>query len=451
MKDVPALTRFACLALALLALAGLLAACGPAATPSAPSPAATTPAPATRAAAATRSASPTPVASPTGAASATAASATAASATPAATAGPAGEVAVRLELLADGLERPLYLTHAGDGSERLFVVEQAGRIRTLAADGALAPEPLLDIRERVSSGGERGLLSVAFSPDFAADRAFYVDYTDLNGDTVIARYQLVPGQPGEPPRADPASATTILAVDQPAANHNGGQIVFGPDGYLYVAFGDGGGGNSRNGQALDTLLGKLLRLDVARASAGQPYAIPPDNPFVADPAARPEIWAYGLRNPWRFSFDRATGDLYIADVGSSTYEEISFQPGASAGGENYGWDLAEGDDCRAGPGGCAGLVAPIVAYGRGEGDCVVVGGYVYRGARYPQLQGTYFFGDYCSGRIWSFAAADVASGRPAYRLLLDSELRIASFGEDEAGELVVVDLSGAVYRLAAAP
>jgi len=362
----------------------------------------------------------------------------------------AGEIRLDLEEFTRGFERPLYLTHAGDGSGRLFVVEQAGRIRVVEADGRVHDQPFLDIRDRVSSGGERGLLSVAFHPDYRTNGFFYVDYTDLNGDTVVARYRV---STDDPNRADPDSAQTILSIDQPAANHNGGLLLFGPDGYLYIGLGDGGGGNSQNGQRMDTLLGKLLRIDVNQTSGDKPYAIPPDNPFINDPNVRPEIWASGLRNPWRFSFDRTTGDLYIGDVGSGTYEEISFQPANSKGGENYGWSLMEGTSCREGSG-CdvAGLILPLVEYNHSASDstrnCVVVGGYVYRGSRYPTLQGSYFFGDYCSGRIWAFAAANAAARKTAYRELLDTDLRIGSFGEDEAGELFVVDIGGGgVYRI----
>src|SRR5918998_877978 len=249
-----------------------------------------------------------------------------------------------LELVADGFDQPVQVVDPGDGSRRLFVVEQPGRIRIIH-DGQVVPEPFLDITDLVGCCGERGLLGLAFHPDYAKTGDLFVNYTDHNGDTVVARYQV---STADPNRADPASAETILAVDQPAANHNGGLLLFGPkDGHLYIGLGDGGGGNGQNGQDLSTLLGKILRIDVKGTSADAPYGIPPDNPFVDQPEARPEIWVLGVRNPWRFSFDRVTGDLWIGDVGSATYEEVNYQPAASPGGENYGWDLMEGTVCRA--------------------------------------------------------------------------------------------------------
>jgi glucose/arabinose dehydrogenase len=340
-----------------------------------------------------------------------------------------------------GLARPLYLTHGGDGSGRVYIVEQAGRIRVAESDGTLQDELFLDIVSLVDSGGERGLLGVAFHPDFAENGLFFVNYTDLNGDTNIVRYHAP-----DPYTADPDSAATILFIDQPAGNHNGGLLKFGRDGYLYIGMGDGGGGNSQNGQRPDTLLGKMLRLDVDQTSGDKLYAIPPDNPFVDDAEFLPEIWVYGLRNPWRWSFDRLNGDLYIGDVGSALFEEISYQRGDSAGGENYGWPAMEGTTCRQ-EDACEDMVLSIVAYGRGEGVCVVTGGYVYRGEQYPALQGTYLFGDYCTGQIWGFPAEQAASETVNYEELLDTDLRIASFGEDEAGELYVVSLSGSVYRI----
>ena len=347
-----------------------------------------------------------------------------------------------LELVADGFDQPVQVVDPGDGSGRLFVVEQPGRIR-IVRDGQVVPEPFLDISDLVGCCGERGLLSVAFHPDYANNGDVFVDYTDRNGDTVVARYQV---STTDPNRADPASAETILSVDQPAANHNGGLLLFGPkDGYLYIGLGDGGGGNGQNGQDLSTLLGKILRIDVDRPAGGLPYAIPPDNPFVDQPGARPEIWALGLRNPWRFSFDRVTGDLWIGDVGSATYEEVNYQPAASPGGENYGWDLMEGTACRA-EGGCDAFVAPVSGFDRDEG-CVVTGGYVYRGSAMPDLHGVYLFADYCSGRVWGL----VRDASNAWTRLgpVETGLRISSFGEDATGELYVVDIQGAIYRLRA--
>lgn len=351
--------------------------------------------------------------------------------------------AVGVELVAEGFERPVHVASAGDDSGRLFVVEQEGRIRIVEGGRVLA-EPFLDIVELVGSrGSEQGLLSVAFDPNDATNGSFFVDYTDRDGDTRVVRYAV---SIDDPNRTDPASALPILSVDQPAGNHNGGLLLFGPDGHLYVGFGDGGGGGSANGQRPDTLLGKILRLDVRAATAERPYAIPSDNPFAGDPATRPEIWVTGLRNPWRFGFDRLTGDLFIGDVGSATYEEVNYQPGNSPGGENYGWPIKEGTDCRAEAAACAepALIDPIAQYGRDLGS-VVVGGVVYRGSALPALVGTYLFADYGRGTIWGLGRdADGAWTRSAP---VETDLTISSFGEDERGELYVVDLGGALYRL----
>jgi glucose/arabinose dehydrogenase len=347
-----------------------------------------------------------------------------------------------LELVADGFDQPVQVVDPGDGSGRLFVVEQPGRIR-IVDDGQVVPEPFLDISDLVGCCGERGLLSVAFHPDYATTGDVFVDYTDRNGDTVVARYHV---STTDPNRLDATSTESILTVDQPAANHNGGLLLFGPkDGDLYIGLGDGGGGNGQNGQDLSTLLGKILRIDVDGPAGGPLYAVPPDNPFVDRPGARPEIWALGVRNPWRFSFDRVTGDLWIGDVGSATYEEVNFQPATSAGGENYGWDAMEGTTCRV-AGGCDAFVPPVSGFDRDEG-CVVTGGYVYRGSAMPDLHGVYLFADYCSGRVWGLIR-DTSS---AWRRLgpVETGLRISSFGEDATGELYVVDIEGAIYRLRA--
>ncbi|MFQ5614550.1 MAG: PQQ-dependent sugar dehydrogenase [Anaerolineae bacterium] len=345
--------------------------------------------------------------------------------------------AITLRLVADGFDEPVYLTQANDGSNRLFVVERHGKIRVIQ-DGQVQLESFLDIDGRVGSESrEQGLLSLAFHPDFANNRLLFVNYTDNNGDTVIARYQTTP----DGRRVDPATARTLLTIPQPFDNHNGGQLQFGPqDGYLYIGAGDGGAGGDPqgNGQNLATLLGKMLRIDV---DVGEPYAVPANNPFVNNPTARSEIWAYGLRNPWRFSFDRRTGDVYIADVGQDRFEEIDFEPAGGAGGLNYGWAIMEGahcfqsDDCDR-----TGLVLPIAEYGR-EGGCSVTGGYVYRGSRFPTLEGIYFYADFCSGKIWGLRAG------AAPRELLETGLNISSFGQDDAGEVYVIDLGGGVYRL----
>jgi glucose/arabinose dehydrogenase len=347
---------------------------------------------------------------------------------------------VGLDLVADGFDQPIQVVDPGDGSGRLFVVEQPGRIH-IVRDGRVVPEPFLDITNLVGCCGERGLLSVAFHPDYANNGYVFVDYTDSNGGTVVARYRV---SSTDPDRADPASAKTILFIDQPAANHNGGLLLFGPqDGYLYIGLGDGGGGNGQNGQDLSTLLGKILRIDIDQMTDDLRYAIPPDNPYVDQPGARPEIWALGLRNPWRFSFDRVTGDLWIGDVGSATYEEVNYQPAAGAGEENYGWDLIEGTACDTG-GGCDAFVAPVSGFDHDEG-CVITGGYVYRGSTIPDLHGVYLFADYCSGRVWGL----VRDASNAWTRLgpVETGLRISSFGEDASGEFYVVDIQGAVYRL----
>ncbi len=347
---------------------------------------------------------------------------------------------IELQPIVSGLNRPVYLTHAGDGSGRLFIVEQGGRIRLLK-DGQLLERPFLDIRSLVSCCGERGLLSVAFHPRFSENGFFYVNYTDRRGDTVIARYQVS----NNPDVATTRGARTLLTISQPFPNHNGGQLQFGPDGFLYIGTGDGGaaGDPRNNAQNLQSLLGKILRLDV---DAGQRFGIPPDNPFVGQSGVREEIWAYGLRNPWRFSFDRQTGDLYIADVGQDRWEEIDYQPADSPGGENYGWRIMEGFHCFNPPSNCdqSGLTLPIHEYSHGEG-CSVTGGYVYRGHEIPELVGVYLFGDFCSGTIWGLQ--QVEPGVWERVVLLHTELQLSSFGEDESGELYAIDLRGTVYRI----
>jgi glucose/arabinose dehydrogenase len=352
--------------------------------------------------------------------------------------------AFALEPVADGFERPVDVVDPGDGSGRLFVVEQAGRIE-IVRDGRAEEQAFLDITNRVGCCGERGLLSLVFHPDYAENGSFYVDYTDQEGDTQIVRYRV---STDDPDRADPASAETLLSVAQPAANHNGGRLLFGPDGYFYIGLGDGGGGNGQNGQKLDTLLGKILRIDVDREENGKPYAIPPDNPLAGDPAARPEIWVWGLRNPWRIAFDRATGDLWIGDVGSSVYEEINLVPAGSGGGQNFGWNLMEGFDCRESDAtACADFVPPVSGFDRDAG-CVVTGGTVYRGSTVPALVGVYLFADYCGAGVWGLgrdASGDWVTAGP-----IVAGRRIVSFGEDAAGELYVVDLDGGISRIVAA-
>jgi len=349
-----------------------------------------------------------------------------------------------LKRVASGLKSPVFVTNAGDGTNRLFIVEQPGRILVMK-DGQLLPKPFLDIRSRVAFGGERGLLGLAFHPDFEVNGVFVIDYTRNSGhvgDTVIARYTAAPGSDV----ADASSAQTLMVVSQPQTNHNGGMVVFGPDRYLYIGMGDGGAGGDQgpghapqgNGQSLTTLLGKLLRIDVPATGA---YTIPSTNPRISSTARR-EIWSYGLRNPWRFSFDRATGALYVADVGQGAWEEVDYRPASSKGGENYGWPVFEGTHTYRG-GRLTGDIKPVTQYPHSGGDCSVSGGYVYRGQKIPSMFGFYVFGDYCSGRIRTLVNFN---GHWRASVLVDTSLLISSFGEDEAGELYVVHLGGAIYR-----
>jgi len=346
---------------------------------------------------------------------------------------------LELEAVATGLSRPLLVTHAGDGSGRLFIAEQQGAIRVVR-DGILLPTPFLDVDPISACCGEQGLLGLAFHPAYAANGTFFVSYSDNAGDSVVARYQV---SAADPDVADPASATVVVTQDQPYANHNGGQIAFGPDGYLYVALGDGGsaGDPLNSGQTLSTLLGKLLRVDVDGddfpTDPNRNYAIPPTNPFAGDPSALDEIWAWGLRNPWRFSFDRATGDLFIADVGQNQWEEVNFQPASSPGGENYGWRRMEGTHCYNPSTNCndGTLTLPILEYSHASG-CSVTGGYRYRGPDFPNLRGHYLFADYCSGQVWG-AVPD--GGGWIATPLLATGFAVSTFGEDEAGELYVAD------------
>lgn len=348
---------------------------------------------------------------------------------------------IRLEKVIGGFQQLTYLTHAGDGSGRLFVVEKSGRV-WIVRDGKRQPEPFLDIQDRVRSReSERGLLSIAFHPQYKTNGRFFVDYTDQKGHTVVAEYRVS----DDPNRADPNSERVLLYIEQPAANHNGGQLQFGPDGYLYIGMGDGGraGDPWGNAQNLGVLLGKMLRIDV---DGGEPYGIPPDNPFVGRQGTRPEIWAYGLRNPWRFSFDRKTKDLYIADVGQNKWEEIDVAPAPDSGGQNYGWDIMEGLHCFEPPAGCnpAGLTPPVLEYGHDKG-CSITGGYVYRGQKYADIVGTYFFSDFCSGRIWGLRRQ---GGQWEWAEFLQSGLNVSTFGEDEEGEIYVLDyVGGAIYHL----
>ena len=388
---------------------------------------------------------PAPVGSPP--VSAPAATTTSPTPTPNATASakPADPDHLRLVAFASGLNRPINVTNAGDGSNRLFVNEQDGVIRVVEPDGALRSEPFLDIRRLVLSGGERGLLGLAFHPDFPAQPRIYVDYTRVpDGATVIAEFHATAD------RADLASERVVMLIPQPFANHNGGQLAFGPDGYLYIGMGDGGSGGDPfgNGQNTHALLGKILRIDVdGQPATGKAYAIPHDNPFapagIRPGAGAPEVWAYGLRNPWRFSFDSANGDLYIGDVGQSAWEEIDRQPADSRGGENYGWNQMEGDHCYR-PGCNPSLyIKPIAEYGHDQ-VCAVIGGYVYRGSRQPSLRGVYVFSDNCSGILWTL---QVDAGRLAPKVVLDSGSSISSFGVGDDGEIYAADLRGNISHV----
>lgn len=359
---------------------------------------------------------------------------------------------VKLEKVAGGFSFPTYVTSEPQDAGRLYVTEQnSGRVH-LIVDGERLAEPFLDVSGNLqASGFEEGLLGLAFHPAFAVNGYFYVNYTapaqEGRAKTVVERYEVSE----DPNRADPSSRRVILEIPQPDRIHNGGMMAFGPDGYLYIATGDGGPGNDPDNQAqsLDSLLGKILRIDV---DGGDPYAIPPDNPFADEPGARPEIWAYGLRNPWRFSFDRLTGDMYIGDVGERAREEINFEPFNSPGGLNYGWRVREGDICRPGQDICdlPGATEPIYVYEKLL-TASVTGGYVYRGSAIPEIEGLYFFGDYSNGQIWSFRydGQEVSDFRNWSRALRPPVVLplYASFGEDADGELYVIDwLSGAIYK-----
>ncbi len=350
---------------------------------------------------------------------------------------------IYLTLLTKGFKQPVQLTHAGDKSGRFFITEQAGTIRIIK-DGVLIPKPFLNIRERVKSGGEKGLLSVAFHPSYKKNGRFFVNYTSNKGfrlHTVVSEFRAAPDSND----AYEESEKIILEVAQPYSNHNGGQIAFGPDGYLYIGMGDGGAGNDPkgNGQKLSSLLGAILRIDVDKKEGRMNYTIPPDNPFEENLFTRPEIFAYGLRNPWRFSFDPLTGTLYAGDVGQNAREEID----VIESGKNYGWNIMEGSICTPGVNpNCSpnGLTSPIIDYGRKEG-ITVIGGHVYRGSSIPALCGAYIYGDFGSGNIW---ALHYKNNKVTWnKLLLKTDLSISSFGIDEDYEVYVVDYEGSIFRV----
>jgi glucose/arabinose dehydrogenase len=358
---------------------------------------------------------------------------------------PGEAVTVAVSVVVDGLDSPVDVTNAGDGSGRIFVVEQPGRIRTVR-DGALVDRPLLDIVDRISSGGEQGLLGLAFHPDYPTDPRLFVDYTDQDGNTVISQFTVTPSDPDV---ADAASETVLLRIEQPFGNHNGGAIVFGPDGMLYIAMGDGGSGGDPqgNGRNLGTLLAKILRIDVdVPDGSSEQYVIPPDNPFVDVADARPEVWLTGLRNPWRIRFDPPTGDLWIGDVGQNAWEEIDV---ARAGGSglDFGWNVTEGFHCYQPAKGCdmTGLTPPVAEYGHDLG-CAVIGGVVVRDQRQGELDGRYLFGDSCSDDLWMI---DPTNDGPQDPILLTELGRgLSAFGEGEDGTVYATSNSnGELLRL----
>jgi len=379
------------------------------------------------------------------------------------------DIELELELVADGFEEPVYLTGAGDGSGRMFVVERVGRVRVLRADGSSADVmPFLDISAKTRNDSERGLLGLAFPRTYASEGEplvgeFFIHYSDSDGNTVVSRMRV---SPQDPDRADPSTEQVLLHVPQPYSNHNGGQIVFGPDNYLYIALGDGGSGGDPqgNGQNPDTLLGSVLRIDprlpvppeANYPSTNLQYMSPPDNPFVAGggTGGKPEVWLYGLRNPWRFSFDRETRDIWIGDVGQNEWEEIDFVSGEAlfdmgdgvSGGQNFGWNVMEGSHpypADSDPGDTSRFTMPVIEYDHSAGNSVT-GGYAYRGSRYPEFAGVYFYADFGSGRIW---AARPTDGGERNREIADTDLQLVSFGEDDDGELYVIDFAGGVYHM----
>jgi glucose/arabinose dehydrogenase len=374
---------------------------------------------------------------------ATTVAATAFSASPAAATTPT----IALSLVTSGLSNPVLAIGPNDGTGRLFIVEQPGRIR-IVKGGSLLPTPFLDISSLVSTGGEQGLLGLAFHPQFATNHQIYVNYTDRTGATNIRSYKV---STANPDLVDPTSAKAILTIKQPYSNHNGGNLAFGPDGFLYIGMGDGGSGGDPGNRAQNTgqLLGKMLRIDVNHTSGKKLYANPATNPYVGI-AGADEVWQIGLRNPWRFSFDSLTGALWIGDVGQSGYEEVDVAPQTSTGpgrGINWGWRQMEGFHCYNPATGCvtAGKSLPLLEYTHVNGRCAITGGYVYRGSAIPSLAGTYLYADYCTGEIWGVSAT--ATSPATSTLLLDTPLYVSSFGQDAAGELYVVDLGGSVYKV----
>lgn len=365
-------------------------------------------------------------------------------ATPVTASGPSG---FRLDPWQSGLDQPTFVTSAGDGSGQLFALEQAGRVVVWDGSQGGTSSTFLDLRAQVACCGERGLLGLAFHPQYASNGRLFVHYSDLRGDTTISEFTRL-----DATHADPASERILLHVTQPYPNHNGGMLAFGPDGKLWLGLGDGGAADDPqdHAQDLDSLLGKLLRVDVDAMPAPVPYTIPPDNPF-AGRAQGKEVWDYGLRNPWRFSWDRGApdgtgrGDLWIGDVGQNQYEEVDREPAGSHGGIDYGWSRYEGMHLHEADRAAPDAVGPVAEYGHTGGSCSITGGYVYRGAAIPSLQGAYLFGDYCSGILWTLRP-DGAGGY-AMAQVMDTGFAISSFGQDDAGELYVVDHGGQVLKL----
>jgi glucose/arabinose dehydrogenase len=349
---------------------------------------------------------------------------------------------VALQEVAAGLALPLDLT-APQGDSRLFIAEKGGTIR-IVKDGALLPAPFLDISAQVSTGGEQGLLGLAFPPQYATSGRFILHYTDLAGDTRVSSFRVS----ADPDVADASSEVAVLSADQPFSNHNGGQVLFGPDGHLYITLGDGGaaGDPGGRGQSLGELLGSILRIDPAD---GGGYTVPTDNPFVGTSGAVPEIWSYGLRNPWRIAFDPANGDLYIADVGQNRWEEVNVATAADGAGRgrNYGWSIMEGPDCfPSSPCDEDGLELPVLSYGHGDG-CSITGGHVYRGAAIPALQGHYFYSDFCSGWVRTFRFENGSAVDQFQWPTLAPGGGILSFGRDAAGELYLMSTNGAEFKI----
>ena len=356
----------------------------------------------------------------------------------------AGALRLALQEVVSGLSAPLFLT-APAGDPRLFIVEQAGSIR-IVQNGIVLATPFLDISSRITAGGESGLLSMAFDPQYASNGFFFIYFTDLNGDIAIERFRVSSGNPN---LADPAPLRILTIAHRDFDNHNGGLVAFGPDGFLYIGTGDGGGGGDTlgNGQNLTALLGKLLRIDVSNASASQPYAIPSLNPFVGQANRRGEIWAYGLRNPWRYAFDAATGFLYIADVGQGRIEEVNVAAAATAG-VNYGWNIIEGSLCYPGdPCDKQGLTLPVLEYAHdANGGCSITGGRVYRGSAIPELRGRYFYSDFCNGWLRSFVYSNGTAAEQIDWNILNVG-QIFSFGEDAQKELYMLTSTGRAYKI----